>query len=308
MSIRGVHISEPARLYLKHFCLNIKSGDKEPFSVALEDINYIVLDTDQVNLSAALLSACAEKGCLVICCDKKHMPNGSLLPFHTFYRQLETVQAQLKLSLPRKKRLWQQIIQHKIRNQATCLALFANKRELSRKVAVLEKKVTSGDPDNVEALAARLYFKGYMQGFQRDSKGEDRLNALLNYGYALIRAAIARNLTVLGFITCLGVQHRGMENAFNLADDLIEPWRPFVDAHARVIFEKRIEEKKLNKEDRQELTNIFNYSVLFEQGESFLVQALRRQAEQLRSFYQGGTMPNFPDFAPGGQRICQAEE
>ena len=217
------------------------------------------------------------------------------------------MQAQLALSEPRKKRLWQRIVQGKIRNQASALARLGRTRETVSRVAVLEQKVSSGDAGNAEAQAARLYFAAYVQGFLRDTDGRDRLNALLNYGYALVRAAVARDLTASGFIPCLGIHHRSMDNAFNLADDFLEPWRPFVDVLAHTIFYRRPQETDLTGEDRRELMNIFFTPVLFEEGTRGLLQAISRQMEQMRAYYLGGALPAFPDFAPGGEECLPKE-
>lgn len=262
MNWRGIHISEAARLSVKQGQILLERRD-ESFTFPLEDMAFLILDTQQVSLTAALLARCAEAGCLIICCNDKHMPCGSLLPFHTFYRHTETLQQQIAISEARKKRLWQQIVRRKIHNQAWSL----------RK---------AGRPDK---QAARLYWQYWEESFNRDQDGADRLNVMLNYGYALVRALMARELAGRGFSPALGVHHRSMANAFNLADDMIEPWRPFVDSLVLEICRKSSEQTRFGLEDRRALANIFFQPVSMDGSEMLLLDAVKKQIEQLRVFY-----------------------
>lgn len=282
MNWRGMHVSEPARLSVKQGQMLLERRD-ETFTFPLEDMAFLILDTQQVSLTAALMARCAEAGCLVICCNDKHMPCGSLLPFHTFYRHAETLQRQITLSEARKKRLWQQIIRRKILNQAWSLHR-AGKPEAER-LSVLSAKVKSGDSDNVEGAAARLYWQYWEEHFNRNQDGEDRLNVMLNYGYALVRALTARELAGRGFSPSLGVHHRSMANAFNLADDMLEPWRPFVDSLALAIRRKTPGQTAFCLEDRRALANIFFQPVRMDGAEMLLLDAVKKQIEQLRVFY-----------------------
>lgn len=317
MSWRGVYISEPARLHLKQGRLNIRlksaetgdNGEEEEHSLPLEDMAFLVLDTQQASVSAALLGACAENGCLVLVCDQKHTPCGALLPFNQHYRQTETVQAQLKLSQPRQKRLWQELICYKIRNQAKCLALLGCPEKTVLKVACLEQKVRSGDPDNIEARAARVYWGAYAGNFIRKVDGTDRLNAMLNYGYALLRATVARELAALGFITCLGLHHCSMRNAFNLADDILEPWRPFVDHLVMKTF-KSMPGTEFCLNDRRLICAVLHQNILFEDGEQQILSAIRRQAAMLKAWTLDKRVNlEFPGFAlRQGNAACQQTE
>ena len=283
MNWRGLHLSEPARLSVKQGQLLLeREGEKLTFP--LEDMAFIVLDTQQVSLTAALLARCAELGCLVLACDGKHMPCGALLPYHSFHRHTETMLAQAAMSEPRKKRLWQKVVKRKIGNQAQCLRLAGRPQEAVARVALMENKVKSGDADNAEGAAARLYWQSWVQGFDREQDGEDRLNVMLNYGYALVRALIARELAARGFTPALGIHHRSMANAFNLADDLLEPWRPFVDRLALERWQASPQEKAFVLEDRRALARIFYANVELDGAEMFLLDAVRRQIEQFRAF------------------------
>jgi len=299
MSWRGLHISEPAKLSLRKGQLAIHRKDEDELYFALEDLSYIVCDTGQITATGALLGACAGAGCLVVTTDSRHLPNGVLLPFHAYYRQAETAHAQLALSQPRRKRLWQNIVQGKIRNQSHCLKLLGRSASAVGKLAALTKKVGSGDPNNVEGQAARVYWNSFLAGFSRDPEGEDRCNALLNYGYAIIRAALARELTALGFIPCFGLHHHGVQNAFNLADDLIEPWRPVVDRTAFRAFEEWPEKTELDTEDRRSMCGILHAPILLDEEKRTILSGLRRYVEIFRAVIlgkEGGLfIPQFSD-------------
>ncbi len=298
MNWRGLHISRAARLSLKQRQVLLEQEEGK-HTFPLEDMAYIILDTQQATLTAALLSACAEAGCLVLCCDARHIPNAALLPYQSFHRHTETLLAQMALSEPWKKQLWKSIVQRKIRNQAACLERAGRPAEEVKKVGAFEARVRSGDADNAEGVAAHAYWKSWVEGFRREQEAEDRLNVMLNYGYALVRAAIARELAARGFSPSLGVHHRSMANAFNLADDILEPWRPFVDELALNIWLSTPEKHEFSTEDRRALARIFHVPLMLD-GESMqLIDAVRKQAEQFRMCVmkqrEGMPMPSFAE-------------
>lgn len=165
-------------------------------------------------------------GVAVIFTDRAHLPNGIALPFHGHHRQAEMAWKQIAMAAPLKKRLWQAIVRRKIGNQATNLAGLG--KTDAQMVAEMARHVGSGDPDNVEARAARCYWRALFADFRREDD-TDRRNKLLNYGYAIIRSAIARALVANGLLPAFGLHHASVSNAFNLADDVIEPFRPFAD-------------------------------------------------------------------------------
>lgn len=286
MSWRGLHFSNPAYLSLKNGSLRIRPEQGETVDFALEDLSYLVLESPQVTLTSALLAACSEQGCLLITCDASHMPNGALLPFHACYRQAAVVESQLSLSLPRQKRLWQTIIQAKIRNQSACLRILGKHESHTRAVAMLEHKVKSGDSGNTEALAARLYWPAWETDFTRDQGGENRLNAMLNYGYALIRACLSRELAAQGFIPALGIHHANRQNAFNLADDVLEPWRPFLDAHVGRHARDTTGKEMLDTEDKRALCRVLHEPV-FLNGEREILEAARLYVQGIKKWYAG---------------------
>lgn len=300
MGWKGCFFSEATRCSLRQGQLHIEQAGQE-YHIPLEDLAFIVLDSPQVRLTSALLAACAEVGCLVLTTDARHIPNGVLHSFHAYHRQEETIELQLALTEPRRKRLWQGLVQHKIRNQADCLHRLGFARA-ARTVQVLAQKVRSGDPDNVEGQAARAYWSGLEPRFLRDSEGEDRLNVLLNYGYALIRSALAQTLAAYGFLPSLGVHHCNRQNAFNLADDMIEPWRPLADACIIRYWQEGDPQEQFSPADRKYLLGIFSLQVQWVDGEQQLLPALRRYVEQLRPCYAGSQKelfcPSFPASSP----------
>lgn len=252
MAWRGLHLTRGARLTLADQQLVI-AQEETALRVALEDIAWIVLDTPQVTLTTALISACMEAGCVIVTTDARHMPSGLVLPFHQHYRQAHIAALQLAATAPLKKRLWQRIVRAKISAQAACLVAQGGD---AAPLLAMEKLVGSGDPENVEARAAREYWRRLFPDFVRED-GADRRNMLLNYGYAVLRACIARALVASGFLPCLGLHHESAANAFNLADDLIEPFRPFVDARVCALSEGgRQREGDLTVADRQALATL----------------------------------------------------
>lgn len=225
MAWKGLHLTQPSRLSLADGQCCIKREDGE-VRVAIEDLAWIVIDTPHATLTSTLVSACMDAGVAMIFTDSRHTPSGLALPFHRHHRQgaVARLQAEAKESL--KNRLWQVIIRRKIHNQAAVLSELG-KADAST-LREIARHVEPGDPDNVEARAARFYWGRLFAEYTRDDS-EDRRNKLLNYGYAVVRAGIARALVASGLIPAFGLAHDGAANGFNLADDLVEPFRPFVD-------------------------------------------------------------------------------
>ena len=194
----------------------------------IEDIGIVVLDNKQTTITSGVLEALLENNCAVITCDSKSMPVGLMLPLYGNTTQNERFRQQLDASLPLVKQLWQQTIKAKIDNQATVLKTCA-KGEI-RCMKAWAANVKSGDPDNLEARAAAYYWKNLfdIEGFRRDRDGIPP-NNLLNYGYAILRATVARGLVASGLLPTLGIHHHNRYNAYCLADDIMEPYRPYVD-------------------------------------------------------------------------------
>lgn len=227
MGYRSIIISKPSKISLKNHNFLYSPHNGEDIMVPIIDISVIILETHQVTITSALLSRMADENILVFSCDKKHTPNGIFTPFHQHSRFSLMVHLQTKWSEPFKKRLWQKIIKQKIKNQAIVLKNI-NKEKEYKELRNIEKRVNSGDSENLEAQAAKIYFAYLFKDFMRRDISDWR-NSALNYGYSIIRGVIARDLSASGLIPALGIHHKNQLNSFNLADDLIEVFRAFVD-------------------------------------------------------------------------------
>ena len=269
MAFRNVIIESPARLSLKNEQL-IVFTDRE-YRLPVEDLSALLLENRQSTITAAALSRLGQSGCAVFVCDEKHMPCAVLTPFSQHSRALTAARNQLAISEPRKKRLWQSVVRAKIRGQAACLR-WQGKEAAANELEGLADRVRSGDPDNVEATAAQLYFPAlFGEGFGR--REEDGRNAGLNYGYAILRGCTARCLAVYGFLPAFGIHHSGSLNAFNLADDLMEPFRPLVDM---IVAAEFLPEDALTPERKRQLFNCLNLDVLSGGAHHSAVYAMER--------------------------------
>jgi CRISPR-associated protein Cas1 len=250
MAWKGLHLSRPAKLSVADGQLVAAQEDGDA-RVAIEDLAYLVLDAAHAQISTSLLSALMEGGVAVLVTDARHHPCGLMLPFHRHHRQAAVAALQVEAGAPLKKRLWQTIVRGKIGNQAALLEGCG--REGCAPLREMARLVGSGDPDNIEARAAREYWGKLFPAFVRDD-AKDRRNQLLNYGYAVLRAGVGRALAASGFLPALGLHHASATNAFNLADDLLEPFRPFVDRMAFAMAENgAARAPDLTVEDRRKL-------------------------------------------------------
>ena len=234
--------SNPAYLSLKNSqlvirlpevecCDNLSDSFKQQSerTIPIEDIGVVLLDNKRITITSSALEALIENNSAVITCDSKNMPIGLLLPLCGNTTQNERFRMQVDASLPLKKQLWQQTIKQKISNQAKILSIYTN-ADVGCMYAWADK-VRSGDPDNLEARAAAYYWKNIftdISDFVRGRDGEPP-NNLLNYGYAILRAVVARSLVASGLLPTLGIHHHNRYNAYCLADDVMEPYRPYVD-------------------------------------------------------------------------------
>ncbi len=255
MGWHNILISQPARLSVKNAQL-LCQLEKDNLTIPLEDIASITIESHQIVITGGLLSALADHNIILVSCDKQHLPNAVMLPMAQHSRQLSALKLQVNTSKPLLKRLWQIIVAQKIINQAMVLE-WQNTKNVNR-LKRLAKAVNSGDSNNCESTAARLYFSSLFKNFKRHNN--DLINSQLNYGYAIIRTAIARELTAFGLHAELGIHHCSELNAFNLADDLIEPFRPILDSwvvkHIMTIDEDKISSSELSKENRAQLIQI----------------------------------------------------
>ncbi|MFG1379409.1 type II CRISPR-associated endonuclease Cas1 [Xanthobacter autotrophicus] len=285
MAWKGVHLSRPARLNTADGQIVVAQDDGE-VRLPLEDIAYLVLDAPHATLTSTLLSACMEAGIVIVSVDARHTPNGIMLPFHSHHRQAGVAAAQLAVSEPFRKRCWQRIVVAKIENQAAHLV--ACGRPASAALVAMARRVGSGDPDNIEARAARDYWRALFSDFVRDDPGDLR-NKLLNYGYAVVRAGIARALVAYGLLPSVGLNHASVTNAFNLADDLIEPFRPFVDRLSRLRGEGRSKTDDLTIEDRRAMAGILMQDCTIATETVSLLVATEKATESLVRSIEGGT-------------------
>lgn len=255
--------SNPCYLSLKMNQLVIQiKGDKDTgvgeqtLTRPIEDIGVLVLEDLRSVITSALLSYLVENNVAVITCDKSHLPSGLLLPLVYNSAQTEKATAQISSTQPLKKQLWQQTVMAKIHNQAVLLSEVCTKE--TQCMSVWAKSVKSGDADNLEARAANFYWHNLFPedyNFKRGDDG-DKINALLNYGYAILRAIIARALVATGLIPTIGIFHSNKYNGYCLADDIMEPYRPYVDELVIQIVKAYGKETEITKEVKTRLLTI----------------------------------------------------
>ena len=252
----------------------------------IEDLGVVVLDNKQVTITSGLLDALLENNCAVITCDSKSMPIGLMLPLYGNTTQNERFRQQLDASLPLKKQLWQQTIQMKINNQASVLKDCVD--EEVRCMRVWASDVRSGDPDNLEARAAAYYWKNLfrIEGFTRDRDGIPP-NNLLNYGYAILRAVVARGLVTSGLLPTLGIHHHNRYNAYCLADDIMEPYRPYVDELVFKLVQINGKVLDLTKEIKAKLLEIPTLEVKIGGKRSPLMVAVGQTTASLYKCFSG---------------------
>lgn len=255
MSSRSIVISDTARLNNYQNNLVVTNNEEE-VRIPLEDIATILLDSTRSVITTSLLSKANEYGIGIITTDDKHLPSGILLPLNQHYSQLERVNSQISQTVPFKKQVWQKIIISKVTNQSICLSLL-NQFEGAEHLLQMSSKVKSGDNTHIESLAARYYFQ-YLFGTDFSRRDDSELNKALNYGYSIIRSAIARELVVCGFVTSLGIHHCNQFNNFNLADDFIEPYRPLVDMWA---FYNMRPDVVFSKYEKYRLVALLNHAI-----------------------------------------------
>lgn len=232
---KTLYFGNPAYLSLRLEQLVIKTqrqdddGESITRTIPIEDVGVVVLDHRQITITQGVMEKLLENNCAVITCDSRHLPVGLLLPLVGNTVQNERFRSQIDSSLPLRKQLWQQTIQAKIANQAAVLEYSTSRRHGNMLAWV--SQVKSGDSDNVEARAATYYWKTVFPERPDFLRGqfEDDPNGLFNYGYAVLRAVVARSLVMSGLLPTLGIHHHNRYNAYCLADDIMEPYRPYVD-------------------------------------------------------------------------------
>lgn len=276
MSWRIINVSNEARISLRQEQLVLKQ-DAE-YTIPLEDIGVLMLESRAILVSTALLDACVRHKIAVFVCDEKHLPSGVLLGYQQHSRQVKVIEKQLGWAEPFKKRVWQNIIRQKIKNQQMVLEKLTGGKFPD--FEMYARSVNSGDTLNREATAARAYFSELLPvGSTRNS--EDRINSALNYGYAILRGTLARSVVAYGFLASIGVNHSSELNSFNLVDDLIEPYRPALDIFVFTeIVPQLSEESELSKEDKVKILSILTAPISLE-GEQTILHAMEMTAQSL---------------------------
>lgn len=295
MAWRSLHISQAAKLSLQQGQLSVEQVGVEAISLPVEDLTTLVLESPQITLTSALLARLQGAGVAVMVCDAQHLPVGLMLPFHQHSRQSEVASLQIASTQPFRKRCWQRVVQQKLRNQADCLRPRAAPQ--AQTLHAMASRVQSGDTGNLEAVGAKLYWSALMpESFRR---GQDCIrNAALNYGYAIVRAAVARGAVAAGLLPCLGLHHASQLNPFNLVDDLMEPLRPYADWVVVTQLGDELQGDSLTKEHRQQLASLLHTPVRWQNTTETLMNTAELMAASLVRAMRAGDanqllLPNF---------------
>lgn len=285
MIARTLCFTSIGKLSVRYEQLVWSPSDGGQKTMPIEDIGIIILESDKIDVTTSVLQSLAEHNVAVVLCDKAHMPSAQILPFAANSTASESMVAQLSATDAVQGRLWRQIIRQKIRNQAMLMQRLGT--DNFRRLFSLVDEVKNGDPQNCEAQAARIYFQTLgPDGFVRDREG-DWPNAPLNYGYAILRAAVARALVGSGLACFRGIHHHNRYNAFALADDVMEPYRPFVDQY--VLGKVRpfdVPLKELSREMKARLMEMLTCDVKMGEVRRPLMVALSYTTASLASYYK----------------------
>ena len=294
---RTLFFSSGGKLSIKNTLLVYKPdySTAEEHSFAVEDIGFIVIETNQMLITSYALNQLVENNVAVVFCDNSHLPSGQLIPYSANSLCAAIVSAQLSASEALRRKLWKQTILAKLKNQAECLKRLGFEY---KKVEALSKTVKTGDSDNNEAVGARFYFGqlGNADYFCRDREGIPPNNAL-NYGYAILRAATARAIIGSGMLCVNGIHHCNQYNAFALADDVMEPYRPFID---EVVFGERdfFTAEDLTREHKSKLLQLLAMDVKIRNERRPLANALSYTTASLaRCFQKEEKEIVYPEFA-----------
>ena len=290
---KTVCFSNPAYLSLRNGQLLVKidAHDDNPehqASLPIEDIGIVILDHRQITITSGAMQALVENNAAVVSCNDQHLPTGLVLPLEGHTLQHERFEAQISASLPLKKQLWQQTVIQKIRNQAAVLRQ-TNGSE-TKNMLVWASDVRSGDTTNLEGRAAAYYwsqlFRPNIDNFVRDRSGLWP-NPLLNYGYAIVRAVVARALVSSGLLPTLGIHHHNRYNAYCLADDIMEPYRPYVDRIVIQLIDKYRRAEEITNDLKRELLTIPTTDVVISGQRSPLMVAVSSTTASLAKCYSG---------------------
>lgn len=272
MSWQTLLISNPCKLSIKNGNILLRRLADDDATIAISEVAVIVIENPQITMTAVFMTCCADNNIAVIFTDEKHTPIGV---FHSFYqhsRMTKHAFLQHNWSQAFKNRMWQKIVKAKILNQQQTLTIIT--QQPGTKLKLIAAKVQSADKTNREAYAAIIYWQALFENFKRNNVDDIR-NSALDYGYSIVRAAIARSVSASGLIPAFGFHHKNELNAFNLVDDLIEPFRPFVD-DAVYALNKTNQNTELTYQMRIELVNILNKQVKFNGQITTLLNAIQQ--------------------------------
>lgn len=281
MGFRTLEISHAAEIHIKEGQLEIATEDGTAY-IPIEDLNQIMVHGANIRLSTMDLSILSQNKVALMTLDDRYLPTAIVLPFEGHARQSKLMHAQVNTSNEKYLELWIQIIKHKISNQSRALSIMG--LEGAEKIAAYASHIDEENVDYSESLAAKEYFSCYHEGFNR--RTEDPINSRLNYGYAIVRSAIARKLVESGFHPTFGIHHDSQLNAFNLADDLIEPYRAMVDLVAHDNIGSNIQ---LSKTERRELTHVLHNACIIDGIKVNIMSAIDIMVESLKRIVLDGS-------------------
>jgi CRISP-associated protein Cas1 len=285
---KTLYFANPAYLKTRdeQLVIQIINEPDDEKSVPIEDIGLLIIDHPQITITQGLLAKCMENNVALVTCDQTHHPAGILFNMEGNTLQSQVYKYQLEATIPLKKQLWQQTIVAKIENQA---ALLKSVKEEHTYIKNLVSKVKSGDTENCEAKAASYYWKRIFPAFlefKRERYGPPP-NNLLNYGYAILRAAVSRAIVGSGLLPAIGIHHKNQYNAFCLSDDIMEPYRPYVDLLVYEIVSMNGKFLEMTPSMKKKLLSIPTIDVVIDGKKSPLLNAVSRTTASLVKCYQG---------------------
>ena len=292
---KTIRITKPCTLRIDNKNLLIED-EQHRFKLSLEDTDSIIFEGDRFMISGKVLSALSRHKVAALFCDEYYMPSAIMHPYHQSSLATRVLKAQINLPSEYAELLWQQIIIAKIENQAAVLEI------LNKEYTKLEEyrdKVAPADRYGAEAKSARYYWKRLFEGLTREQNSFDIRNQALNYAYALVRSLITRDLSAAGFVPALGMWHKNEFNAFNLSDDLMEPFRPIVDLGVYRIIEQHSNEEMLNSDMKRALIELLEIEYLeYEEGRSSMRSVCKLYIQQFKRsvMKQDAMMLSYPRF------------
>lgn len=275
---RTIDISEQAYLHIKNSQLCVDKQGKNVASIAIEDLGILILQHPAIVITQSVITQCQKNNAAILFCDERHLPISINLPLSGHSLHTKVLRDQISAKEPTRKRLWQQIVVHKIHQQAITIEQAGRSPKFFYR---LMDRVKSGDPDNYEAQAARQYWRLLMGENFRRNPYSDGANSLLNYGYTIFRAMAARALVRTGLHPALGLFHKNQYNGLCLADDVMEPFRPWVDWQVYQLIQRGIN-PAVTRETKEVMLQMLGEDVLFDSRKTPLMVAAQSVAAKLK--------------------------